>query len=48
MLGAILGAIAGAFFHRVAIHYGAASAEGAPWMAIGYGALLGGTALMGV
>lgn len=47
MLGAILGAIAGAILHRVAIYYEAASPEGAPWLAIAYGALLGGTALMG-
>lgn len=47
MLGAILGAGAGAFFHRVFIYYGAAAPEGKPWMAIAYGALIGWTALMG-
>jgi hypothetical protein len=48
MFAAIFGAFAGAFFHRLAIHYGAAEPEGSPWMAIAYGALLGGSALVGV
>lgn len=48
MIGALMGAAVGYFIHLVAIRNGSGTdLLSNPWVTIAYGALIGGTALMG-